>query len=83
MKSTIKIGNVQIVDKWSMREVAQAFYPGNISMQRKWLRAWRRAPGARVPVGKMPRTEDASGVMREVSAYCYFLNSKDRGSYAA
>lgn len=47
----MKIGDVEILWKWDMRLAAQRFYPGNIRLQRKWLRAWRRAPGPRVQVG--------------------------------
>lgn len=45
------IGGIAIVCKWDLRRVAARFYPSSHSLQRKWLRAWRRAPGPRVPVG--------------------------------
>jgi hypothetical protein len=49
-----------ILDALQIRAVArECFYPRTwtaspreaLSLQRKWLAAWRRAPGCRVPIG--------------------------------
>ena len=40
---------------WQIRAAARRFYPGNINLQRKWVRAYRRAPGAKVPISNLWR----------------------------
>lgn len=55
----MKIDGVSIVDALQLREVARRFYPPTWTasrreakrLQRRWLAAWRRAPGARVQIG--------------------------------
>ena len=77
------LGGISIVSAWQVREVARRFYPNNIRLQRKWLRAWRRAPGPRCAVGKVETVDDAvtPETKRDLNAFCYYLNSRDRGSY--
>lgn len=35
---------------WDLRRDARKYYPGSISQQRKWIKAWKRSPGASVPI---------------------------------
>jgi len=57
------LGGRQILDAFQVRDVVRRrFYPRTwtasrkqaLSLQRKWLRAWRRAPGVRCQVGPRP-----------------------------
>ena len=56
------LGGQFIVDALQLRAIAQKFYPPTWTasarqarrLQRKWLHAWRRAPGVRVAIGPRP-----------------------------
>ena len=53
------LGGRQILDAMQVREAARRFFPvcGTCSLRqalrlrRRWVRAWRRAEGAKVPIG--------------------------------
>jgi hypothetical protein len=47
----MRVAGVLIARPIDMRTAARTLWPHNKSMQRKWLHAWRTAPGARVPIG--------------------------------
>lgn len=72
----MKIGEVLIVDRWSYRVVARRFYPGAPSMQRKWLRAYRRAPGPRCAIGSRCEEERRERCLGDAIAY---LRTTTRG----
>ena len=65
----MRIGGVLIVDQWSYREVARRFYPGEPSLQRKWLRAHRRAPGPRCSIGTRCEEELRERCLADAIAY--------------
>ena len=56
----MRIAGIEITCAWDVRLVARLFYPNSISMQRKWVAAWRWAPGPRVPIGQRVTDESVA-----------------------
>jgi hypothetical protein len=75
----VTLAGIRIVSPWDVRRAACMLYPNQKSLQRKWLHAWRLAPGARCCVGKL---SDAEHMHRQRQQALFYLRYRSTRGYA-